>query len=292
MWIAPAATTTCSQRHPQPPAGAGARLHGPGRAAAYLDALRARARIRGRARRPGLGHVGHAGVLLGPGRAAERAHARADAAAHVAVQEVARPAQGLHPAPDHRRVAPGEVGRHLHDVELALDAPEPRLHLGLGEPLEAELGAPPCEHGGRGAEARARVDQRGAAHRLAQRQQDRRAPERGDLAGVAVQPRGHLARARGERVGVLPAALLEQRHPHPALGQLLGRHRPAGTGADHAGVDLDRGVAVQLGAVDDPALRRVEGAGAVAVGGVAGRPHQRASRARRARQRAVTASAS
>ena len=279
--------------HPQPPAGAGARLHGPGRAAAYLDALRARARVGGRAGRPGLGHVGDADVLLGAGRAAERAHARADAAAHVAVQEVARPAQRLHPAPDDRRVAPGQLGRHLHDVELALDAPEARLQLGLGRAPRGRV---------RRASGRARrPGVRKQVPELISVVPPTARPSGSRIGGrpsVATWPASRYSRAvisRGRAVNASVScqlALLEQRHAHPALGQLLGRHRAAGAGADHAGVDRDRGVAVQVGAGDDPALRRVEGAGAVAVGGVAGRPHQRASAARSARQRAMTASAS
>src|SRR5215211_3098418 len=116
-----------------------------GGAGLHLDALHARPRIRRRAGGPRLGDVGDAGVLLGAARAAERAHPRADATAHVAVEEVARPAEPLDPAADHRGVAAGQVGWDLHDIELALDAAEPRLELGLGELVQPKLVAPALE---------------------------------------------------------------------------------------------------------------------------------------------------
>ena len=95
-------------------------------------------------------HVGLAGVLLGAGRAAERADARALAAARVAVQEAAGPAERLGAALGDERVAPGDVRGDAGDADLALD---PRV-VAVVE-VEAELA---CASGrGRGSGARKQV---------------------------------------------------------------------------------------------------------------------------------------
>ena len=150
-------------------------------------------------------------MLLGPRGAAEDTHARADAAPRVAVEEVAGPAQGLGPAPHDSGVAPGELGRDLCHVESALDAAEVRLERRLGQRLQAEALAPQPEHRRRRAKAGAGVHERGAADGAAERQHDRRGSQRRRLAGVAVEAHGHVARAGGELVRLVPVALLEHR---------------------------------------------------------------------------------
>src|SRR5256885_1815302 len=78
-----------------PAAPEGARPNGPRAPALHLDAPGAAALVRRGAGVPGERHVGEAHVLLGRGGAAEGADARAHAAAHVAVEEVARPAEAV-----------------------------------------------------------------------------------------------------------------------------------------------------------------------------------------------------
>ena len=179
-------------------------------------------------------------MLLGRGRAAERAHARADAAARVAAQVAARPAERLRAAAGDRGVAPGQLGSHLGDRQRPFDARKAGIERLSRKLLQAVLLPPALEHRRRRAKAGARVDQRRAAEAAAERQQDRRRAQRGSLAAVAVQPRRHLDRPRGEAVGVVARALLEHDDLRASLGE-LGRHdRPARAGAGDAYVGLDR----------------------------------------------------
>ncbi len=162
----------------QAAAAGGASVDGAGAAIAHLDVRRPRARVRRRPGLPGERHVAHVRRLLGRRRAAEHAHARAHAAADVAVDEVARPAEGVGAALDDERVAAGQLGRHLGDVDDALDAAEVRVELVGRELLEAEAAAPHLEDRRRGAEAGAGVDRRGPADPAAERQDDRRVAHR------------------------------------------------------------------------------------------------------------------
>ena len=231
VWTAPAATTTVAARTSSgPPA---VRASTP-RARAVLDEdpLRPRARDELRAGLQRAREVDLAGVLLGARRAAEGAHARAAAAARVAAQVAAGPAEPLGAAADRRRVAPGELRRDLGDAERRLDALEDRVR----EPVDAVLAAPALEHRRRRAEARARVHERRPAGAAPEREHQRRPPDRRDLAAVAVQPRQRVARAARRVRDPARGALLEHHDPQPALGELGRRDRAAGAAADHADV--------------------------------------------------------
>jgi hypothetical protein len=205
----------------------------------------------------------------------------------VAVDEVARPAQLLHPPPHDRGVGARQLGRDLGDAEGALDATKERLQRDLVQLVKSQVGAPVRQHVGRRAETGPRVDQGGAADRAAERQHDRRDAEGRDLAGVAVEQLGHVAGPSIELVDLVPLALLEHGHAHAALRQLLGRDGAARARADHAGVDADATLARDLPARDDAPLAGVEGAG-----GVCAAAHQRASASLTSRPRATTASGS
>ena len=74
-----------------------------------------------------------------------------------------------------------------------------------------------------------------------ERQHDRRVADRGDLAGVAVEARHHLARARGHRRGLVHAALLEDRDA-PARASASS----AATGAPPAPVPMTQASAVTI----------------------------------------------
>ena len=106
--------------------------------------------------------------------------------------------------------------------------------------LQAELALPALEHVRRRAKAGAGVDERRPAEPAAERQQDRRRPERRRLPAVAVEPREHLGRAGAELVGVVARALLEHDHARAALGELGRDDGAAGARADHADVGLER----------------------------------------------------
>ena len=231
VWIAPAATTTASGADLEA-AVRGRGLDAGGGAAADEDALGPGAGDERRARLERAREVDLAGVLLGARRAAEGADAGAPAAARVAAQVAARPAEPLGAAADRRRVAAGQLGGHLGDADRRLDALEDRV----GDRVDAVLGAPAREHGGRRAEAGARVDERRPARAAPERQHQRRAADRGHLAAVAVEPRERVARAAGRVREAARGALLEHDHAQPALGELRGRDRPAGAAADHAHV--------------------------------------------------------
>ena len=171
-------------------------------------------------------------MLLGAGRAAERAHARAAAPRRVAAQEAAAEPEGLGAALDQQRVAPGQRLGHLGDADDVLDVVEHRV----GERGHAVLARPALEHARGRAEAGPGVDERRAAHGAPERQDDRRRPDRGELAGVAVQARRHVARARREGAVVVTRSLLEHDDVQAAAGE-LGRHRGAArAGAHHDGV--------------------------------------------------------
>jgi hypothetical protein len=223
----------------QPPVG-GASLHRDRAVAAHRDAFRARAGARDGAGGARGREVGLARMLLGAGRAAERAHAAALAPARVAPQVSAGPAEPLGAAAGERGVGARELGRYGRDAESGFDAIEDGRERFGRELLEAELLAPAMEHAVGGAEAGARVDKRRAADPAPERQHDRRAPERRDLAAVAVQPRHHVARPPGQLVCGMVATLLEHDHPRAALGELLRDDGAAGAGADDAHVSAQR----------------------------------------------------
>ena len=223
---------------------------------------RGRARRRARARaRPGVGdgagvpgarHVGDADVLLRRGRAAERAHPRADAAARVAVDEVARPAERLGAAPDDVRVVARELGRHL-----ATRSARARRGGRTGRAPRASSASSPnslAQRSSTGAGVRKQVPEFTSVvppTALPERQHDRRRCRRvATWPGVAVEPRGHLARPRGHVVGGQPLALLEHHDAHAALGELLGDRRAARAGADHAGVGAHDALAGIRAALD------------------------------------------
>jgi hypothetical protein len=236
----------------QPPARR-ARLDGGRAVAAHQDPLHARARACERARGARGRQVRVAGVLLRSRRAAERAHAAALAPAGVAAQVAAGPAEPLRAPAGERGVGAGQRRRDLGDAERALDAVEDGGERLRRELVEAVFVAPALEHPVGRAEAGAGVHERRAADAAAERQHDRRAPERRDLPAVAVQPRQHVARAPGERVGGVPPALLEHDHAGAALGELLRHDRAAGAGAD----DDDVGAQRSGGVVEEPAGRRL-----------------------------------
>ena len=173
-------------------------------------------------------------MLLRVRRAAVRAHAGADAAADVAAHEVARPPERVRAALGDVRVGARQLRRHRDDVERLLHAREVRRERLGREVLEPELVAPAREHVVGRAEAGAGVDERRAADRLPEREQDRRPPERRVLRGVAVELGEHVARAGGELRGGVLRALLEQHDARAGLGELLRHHRAAGARADDA----------------------------------------------------------
>ena len=142
VWIVPAAIDDRVRLDGDPPAVLRARLDRDGPRPAHHEPLRARARARERARGARGHEIGVAGVLLGAGRAAEGAHAAALAAARVAPQVAARPAEPLGAAARQRGVRAGQLGRDLGDAERLLDAVEHRGERGGGERVEAELRAP------------------------------------------------------------------------------------------------------------------------------------------------------
>ncbi len=213
-------------------AAGGPRQHAARAAVLDEDPLHPRARDELRAGLQRARQVDLAGVLLGARRAPEGAHARAAAAARVAAQVAAGPAEPLGAAADRRRVAPGELRRDLGDAERRLDALEERVR----EPVDAVLGAPALEHRRRRAEARARVHERRPAGAAPEREHQRRPPDRRDLAAVAVQPRQRVARAARRVRDPARGPLLEHHDPQPALGELRRRDRAAGAAADHADV--------------------------------------------------------
>ena len=216
-------------------------VDGPGPPLPRLDPPRASAGDRARARLLGGVDPHLARVLLGARRAAERAHARTHTAAGVALQVVPRPAQCIGAALDHLGVSPRQLRRHLGHARLALDVLEVGPHPLRGQCLQPVLGAPSLENAVGRAEAGARVHQRRAAHRLAQRQHDRHVALGHGLPRVAVEEGHHLARARGELASGEAPALLEHHDRHPSLGQ-LARYRPAArAAADHARVGVDGG---------------------------------------------------
>ena len=188
------ATITCSHRTVSRPRPWYARPP-PRPTAAHLDPMRPHAGVGGGPGRPGPRDICDAHMLLGTRRAAERTHAGAHAAADVAIHEVARPAQRLHSPAHHRGVAPGQLGRNLRDVQLALHPAEVGVQSAAGPAAQPVPLGPALQHGVGRAKAGARVHQRGAAHRPARGQDDRRGADRGALACVPVQAAHHLARA-------------------------------------------------------------------------------------------------
>jgi hypothetical protein len=131
------------------------RRHDPGRAPARVDPdpTRARARVGRGAGGVRAVHVGLAGVLLGAGRAAERADAGALAATDVTVQEMTGPAEPLGAPLGDQGVGAGEVlGDALHADRL-LDAGVGVVERAGPEVVQAELVGPLLLDGGRDAEA-------------------------------------------------------------------------------------------------------------------------------------------
>ena len=202
VWIAPAATTTVSASTVSRPAST--RTARSPRSAATPTARPSRTRIRsarasGDHRRSGLERareVDLADVLLGARRAAEGAHARAAAAAGVAAQVAARPAEPLGAAADRR---PRCGRRAPAGTSATPSASSTRSNTASVRP------SIPCSSRQRAStrrrrpEARARVHERRAAGTAPEREHQRRPPDRDDLAAVAVQPRQRVARARRSR---------------------------------------------------------------------------------------------
>ena len=294
MWIAPQATTTWSAStvsQPPPSARASDRAGAP---PVVDDHLGARLRIRRGAGRPRARGVAQADMLLRGGRAPEAAHSGADAAARVAPDEVAAPSERVGAALHDEGVLAGAVLGHLRDVQLALDAAEVGIELIGVQLVQAEALAPHPEHRVRRAEARARVDHRGAADSLPERQDDRRIADGHHLARVAIEDRRHLARPGREVVGREVPALLEHHDVHAALGQLLRHDRATRAGPDDTDVALHGPLAGEPRAVLDARLDRRRGLAPVAVGIARRRTnaHGRPSRSRSSRPRATFASAS
>src|SRR5215218_1231140 len=239
---APAATMTASARTVSGPAAvlastptARVALARAARAAVLdEDPLGPRARDDLRASLQSAREVDLAHVLLGARRAAEGAHAGAATAARVATQVAAVPAEPLCAAPDRRGVATGQLRCDLRDAERRLDALEQRVR----EAVDPVLGAPAVEHRGRRAEAGARVDEGRAAGAAAERQHQRRSPDRGDLPAGPVEPRQRVARAPGRVRAPAHRALLEHDDAQPTLRQLRGRDGAAGAAADDADVSV------------------------------------------------------
>ena len=103
MWIVPAATTTVSASTVRRPPAAVRASSATARAPRMTKRSRADAGARARAGRARGHEVRVAGVLLGAGRAAEGAHAAPLAAARVALQVAAGPAEPLRAAARDRR---------------------------------------------------------------------------------------------------------------------------------------------------------------------------------------------
>ena len=177
-------------------------------------------------------------VLLGRRWTAERAYARSHAAACVAPQIAMRPAQALGAETGDLRIAARQLRRHLAHRQRLLDALEARLQRLLAD-IHAKLTLPALQHTRRSTKARPRVDQGRAPHPTSQWQQDRRFPQRHDLAAVAIQAREHLRHPRREAVRVMPVPLLEHHNAHTALGQLGRGDRTARARTDHARIRVE-----------------------------------------------------
>ena len=178
-----------------------------------------------RAGRPRPRHVGDPRVLLGRRRAAEHAHARADAALGVAAQIAVRPAEPLGAAARDRGVLARELRRHLGDRQRLLHPLEARRAATASSSSRPNSRRQRSSTRARRAKAGARVDQRRAADAAAERQRDRRVAERDRLPAVAVEPREHLRRAGGEVVGSCSGPCSSTHDARAALRQ-LGGERP------------------------------------------------------------------
>jgi hypothetical protein len=125
-------------------------------------------------------------------------------------------------------------GQRLGDLGHADDLLDVREDL-VTDRGQAVLARPALEDARGRPEAGAGVDQRRAADGAPERKDDRRRADGGELAGVAIQARGHVARSRSERAVVVARALLEHDDVDAAHGELRGDR-----GAARAGADDDR----------------------------------------------------
>ena len=222
----------------------------------------ARAGVGRRAGVPRARDVGDADVLLGAAsgsrtrrRPSRRSPGRCGAGSRRDQPEPLGPAAGRRrrcapamprPGPGATLISPRRGGR---------TAP---ARLGSARPGRAARASAASTCVGR-AEAGARVDERRAADRAAERAaRSAGSPIVAIWPGVAVQAR-LISRGRAVNVvGVVPLALLEHGDAHAALGELLGDGRAAGARADDAGVDASTprvGRAIALPRLERPAGR-------------------------------------
>jgi len=178
-------------------------------------------------------HVGDVHRLLRVLRAAEGAHAGAEAAALVAGDPRPRVAERRGAALEERAVAAvGLVGDGA-DVQLLLDALEVGAQVGSARAADAVALRPLVEHVVRGAVAGAGVDGRRAADAAAERDRDGRAAERAGQPAAPVEEVDHRARVPGEVLAGEEAAFLDQRHVAAARRELARHHRAARARAHH-----------------------------------------------------------
>src|SRR5690606_38011784 len=121
-------------------------------------------------------------------RTTEAAHALAVALGCVALERpVLLEAERVAAARDHAPVAAHQLGLRVIDAEHPLDALEVGPELLRPELVEAELALPVAQDAIRRAIARARVDRRRAAHRLAERNRNADVADRERRAAAPVQ---------------------------------------------------------------------------------------------------------
>jgi len=160
---------------------------------------------------------------------------------------VALEAERVAPALDHAAVAAEERAARGLDPEHGLDALEVAAHAIGRELLEPELVAPLREDAIRRAVTRARVDRGGAADGLSERDRDPDVADGERRAAAPVQLLLHLERAAREVRALEVAALLDEHHGEPGLGELAPDDGPARARADHDDVALDREVTLRRG---------------------------------------------